>query len=272
MKIKVNNKKVQSANKLGDKKKSANVNKLIINARKRRLVRRIVVVVFIFVIGAIVFATKSNFFIVKKVSILGNPVMSGEDVQKKTDNIIGQNIFFINKNTIINEVKKDPYVGSVEITRRYPNQVNINISEKQAQFYIQKDSMKYILDDDGILLEKTDNVDNRSLIEISGVDLKNIEVGSRISDDNRTLKLLEIFSQIIIKNPTSYAINYINLSDLTNIKVYIGKVEGRLGNDENIPDKMNKLLHIIGSPDVGIVKGYVDVGFNGAPVYYKEER
>ena len=57
-----------------------------------------------------------------------------------------------------------------------------------------------------------------------------------------------------------------------NIKIYIGKVEGRLGNDENVPDKMNKLMHIIENPNIGIVEGYIDVGFSGTPVYYKKGR
>lgn len=86
------------------------------------------------------------------------------------------------------------------------------------------------------------------------------------------LEFLDIFYKIIKNNPTNYKIDNIDVSDLMNIKVYIGNVEGRLGNDEDIPDKMNKLLHIIENPSIGITKGYVDVGFDGAPIYYKEER
>jgi cell division protein FtsQ len=31
-------------------------------------------------------------------------------------------------------------------------------------------------------------------------------------------------------------------------------------------------LHIIENPNIGIVEGYIDVGFNGTPVYYKKGR
>ncbi|NRX49873.1 hypothetical protein [Clostridium beijerinckii] len=121
-------------------------------------------------------------------------------------------------------------------------------------------------------MKKTDSVENRSLVNVKGIDLKDVALGQKMIDDSRVLDFLDIFYQIIKINPTNYKIDYVDISDFTNIKVYVGKVEGRLGNDENIPDKMNKLLHIIQNPDIGIVKGYVDVGFNGAPVYYKEER
>lgn len=247
-------------------------NKFILKAKRRRLMRRIIVMSIILVIGAMIFATKSNVFIIKKVAVLGNPIMSGEDVKKRTENLIGQNIFYINKNNIIDEAKKNPYVENVEISKMYPKQVNIKISEKKGIYYLDKDGYKYILDNESNLLEKTDNVENRNLVNIIGIDLKDVELGNKTLDNNRILEFLDIFYKIIKNNPTNYNIDVIDVSDLMNIKVYIGEVEGRIGNDENIPDKMNKLLHIIENPNIGITKGYVDVGFNGSPIYFKEER
>lgn len=245
-------------------------NKLILKAQKKRRVKKIIMISIILMIGGIVFATKSDFFIIKKVSIVGNPIMSGEDVKKRTENLIGQNILFINKQNITNEAKKNPYVQNIEISKTYPKQVNIKVLEKQGLYYVEKDGYYYILDSECNLLEKTDNIENRNLVNIIGMNLKDVEPGKKTIDDDRTINILDIFFQIINKNPTNYNINYIDISDLMNIKVCVGQVEGRLGNDENIPDKMNKLLHIIENPNIGISKGYVDVGFNGAPVYYKE--
>ncbi|MCI1579391.1 MAG: FtsQ-type POTRA domain-containing protein [Clostridium beijerinckii] len=249
-----------------------NNNKLILRSQRRRLIRKIIMTIIVLFIVGTIFAIKSNFFIIKKVSILGNPVMSGEDVKNGTENLIGQNILFINKQNIISNAKKNPYVENVEISKSYPKQVNIKISEKEGIYYVEKDGYKYVLDNDGNLLEKTDSVENRSLVNVKGIDLKDVALGQKMIDDSRVLDFLDIFYQIIKINPTNYKIDYVDISDFTNIKVYVGEVEGRLGNDENIPDKMNKLLHIIQNPDIGIVKGYIDVGFNGAPVYYKEER
>lgn len=247
-------------------------NKFILKAKRRRNIKRILILIIILIVGGMIFATKSNFFNIKKVAILGNPIMSGEDVKTRTENLLGQNIFFINKQNIINEAKKNPYVESVEIKKVYPKEVDIKISEKQGIYCVDKDGQKYVLDGGTVLLEKTDKVENRKLVNIIGLEIKNTELGNKTIDDSRMLTFLDIFYQIIKNNPTNYNIDSIDVSDFMNIKVYIGKVEGKLGNDENIPDKMNKLLHIIQNPDIGIVKGYVDVGFNGAPVYYKEER
>lgn len=78
-----------------------NNNKLILRSQRRRLIRKIIMTIIVLFIVGTIFAIKSNFFIIKKVSILGNPVMSGEDVKNSTENLIGQNILFINKQNII---------------------------------------------------------------------------------------------------------------------------------------------------------------------------
>lgn len=248
-------------------------NEFIIRARKKKLIKKMILMCIILFIGIILFITKSNVFIIKKVSILGNPIMSGEDVKERTQYLIGQNIFFIKKNNIIKTAKENPYVKSVEITKMYPRQINIKVIEMQGVYCIEKDGQYYIFSDKGILLEKTEDIENRNLIQIIGgnENLDGIELGDSISDNQRMINILNIFSQIAEVNPTNYKIDYIDLSDFMDIKVYIGDVEGRLGNDENIPDKMNKLMHIVENTEIGIEKGYVDVGFDGSPVYYKEE-
>ena len=247
-------------------------NKFMLKAKRRRLIKRIVIIIIILAVGGVTFAFKSNFFNIKKVSILGNPIMSGEDVKTRTENLIGQNIFFINKQNIINEAKKNPYVENVEIKKVYPKEVDIKVSEKQGIYCVEKDGYKYVLDSGTALLEKTDNVENRKLVNVIGINLINFELGKKTVDNTRVLAFLDICYQIIKKNPTNYNIDSIDATDLMNIKIYIGKVEGRLGNDENVPDKMNKLMHIIENPNIGIVEGYIDVGFSGTPVYYKKGR
>lgn len=247
-------------------------NKFILKAQRKRKIKRMCLIIIILIIASIIISIKSNIFEIKKVAILGNPIMSGEDVKKNTENLVGQNILFINKQNIIIEAKKNPYVENVEITKSYPKQVNIKITEKQGIYYIVRDEQNYILDNESNLLEITDNIENRNLVKIIGIDLKSTELGNKTIDNNRVLDFLDLFYQIIIKNPTNYNINEIDVTDLTNIKLKIGNVEGRIGTDENIPDKMNKLLHIMENPDIHITKGYIDVGFEGAPVYYKEER
>lgn len=245
-------------------------NKYILKTKRKKNMKKLIVIFFLITIGMVILINKSNLFIIKKVAILGNPIISGEDVKERTQNLIGKNIFFISKRDIINEAKKNPYVEEVEISKVYPKQVNIKIVEKQGIYYVDKEAYKCVLNNKLILLEKPDNIDNRNLVELKGVNFDDVEPGNVVLENSRIENILDVFYKIIKNNPTNYKIDSIDLNDLTNIKVYIGEVEGRLGSDENLLDKMNKLLHIMASPEVGITKGYIDVGFDGAPVYYSE--
>ena len=72
-------------------------NKYILKAKRKKVVKKLVVIFLLITIGMTIFINKSNFFIIKKVAILGNPIISGEDVKERTQNLIGKNIFFISK-------------------------------------------------------------------------------------------------------------------------------------------------------------------------------
>ncbi|WP_252229184.1 FtsQ-type POTRA domain-containing protein [Clostridium sp. ZBS15] len=220
--------------------------------------------------GIIIFITKSNIFIVKKVAVTNNPIITGEDVKERCEKVLGENIFFVSKSDLTNEAKKNPYVESVTVTKKFPKQININIVEKEGIYYIDEGKNKLILSNRLVLLERTDDLKGRNLVEIKGIEYKEGKVGEKVLDDDRISEILTTFYDIVRNNPTEYNIKSIDLQDLTNIKVYIGEVEGRLGNDENLLDKMNKVIHIVSSPEVSMTKGYIDVSFEGAPVYYHE--
>lgn len=245
-------------------------NKYIKKRKNKMLIIKILFFLLFIAIGFSIFACKSDFFLIKKVAILGNPAMSGEDVKEKTEYLIGQNILFIDKEHILSEAKSNAYVEEVKIKKVYPKQVNITLMEKKAIYYTYMNEKTYVLSGDLIILEDNANIENRTLVKLDGVTIDNPTLGQCGIDSNRILNILKSFSEMIEINPTEFNIDSINLSDLMNIKVYIGAVEGKLGNDENLPDKMNKLLHIIEDPTIGIKKGYVDVGFEGSPIYYSE--
>lgn len=245
-------------------------NKYIKKRRNKIRAIKLLFLIFFIVIGVSIFACKSDFFTIKKVAILGNPAMSGEDVKEKTEYLIGQNILFIDKEHINSQAKSNAYVETVKIKKLYPKQVNITLSEKKAIYCVEADDKIYVLSDKLIVLEDNANIENRSLIKLNGITIDNPVLGDVGIKNERVFNILTIFSKIAEVNPTNFNIDSIELSDLMNIKVYIGEVEGRLGNDENLPDKMNKLMHIIEDPTIGIKKGYVDVGFEGSPIYYSE--
>ena len=245
-------------------------NKYIKKRRNKIRVLKLIFLIIFLMIAFIIFACKSDFFKIRKVAILGNPAMSGEDVKSKTEYLIGQNILFIDKDEIKSKAKSNAYVEDIKIKKVYPRQINITLSEKKAIYYVEIGDKIYILSDKLVVLEDNSSIENRNLIKISGITIDNPVLGEIGVKNERIFNILTTFAKIAEVKKTNFNIDSINLSDLMNIKVYIGDIEGRLGNDENIPDKMNKLMHILEDKNIGIKKGYVDVGFEGSPVYYSE--
>lgn len=245
-------------------------NKYIAQAQKKRRKKRLIAFILLLIIGFLIFALKSQYFVVSKVAILGNPVISGEDIKEKTQYLIGKKIFFIDKGDIRNVVKQNPYVDSIEITRKYPRQINIKVSEKQGVYYTEENGIYSVMDSSLTIIEKTDNIDNRNLVRLYGLNFEATEPGETAVSNTRTKNLLKTFNDIIQVNPTNFKLDSIDLTNLADIRVYIGEIEGRFGSDEDIIDKANKFLHVITNEQIGIKKGYIDVGFDGAPVYYSE--
>lgn len=245
-------------------------NKYIAKAHKKRRIRRTITAFLVLIIGFVIFAVKSQYFIITKVAILGNPVISGEDIKEKTEYLIGKNIFFIDKGDIVKIVEKNPYADNVEVSRKYPRQITIKVSEKQGVYCIENNGIYSILDSALTVLENTDDIGNRTLVQLYGVKVESTELGDCAVSSARVKTLLKTFYGIIQNNPTEFKLDSIDLTELTNIRVYIGGIEGRFGSDEDILDKANKFLHVVTNPEIGIKKGYIDVGFDGAPVYYSE--
>ena len=63
------------------------------------------------------------------------------------------------------------------------------------------------------------------------------------------------------------SINRIDFTDTLNIQLEINKLIIKLGDEENLEDKLNKVINIlIEEADYVNLEGYIDVSFDGNPV------
>lgn len=93
-------------------------NKYIMKSKRKRLIKKIIITLLFLIMGVIIFVTKSNVFIVKKVAVTGNPIITGEDVKARCEKVLGENIFFVSKSDLTKEAKKNPYVEAVTVTKK----------------------------------------------------------------------------------------------------------------------------------------------------------
>lgn len=241
-------------------------------ARRKRLIKRIIIFIIFLIICGVVFVTETNFFHIKNVNLTGEYVITGDSIKEKTSSLIGENIFFIDEAEIKKNIKTNPYVDTIEINKKYPNILEIDVKEKKGFYYILENGVYNILNDELVLLEKVDNIEEKELVEVRGIELGNTSIGEQIQDNSRINKILYYFYRMaceLEKQGETVKVTAIDLGELSNIRAYIGNIEVKLGVDEELLKKMNKAINIYKS---GLVKSYIDVSFEGSPVFdYIEE-
>lgn len=243
------------------------VNQFVKKKKKKKLIKRIILGLFVLIIGIIIFIYKAPFFNLKEIKISGLVTISNESLQEKLKYNIGGNIFTLDYNDIVNKLKENPYIKEVKISKKGINKINIDIIENKVAYYIENSGNFKIINNEGIIVEEVVDISDRTLTKISGVDVSNKKLGESISDNIELPKALDEFYTLIENMPEGQNFSEINLSNTNSIICYIGNVEIRVGDRENLLDKINLALNLINQGT--IAKGYIDMSVEGIPPVIK---
>lgn len=257
-------KKIKKSKKNNKSNKKGKLNK------SNKKIRKIIFMFLIISIIAVILIYKAPIFNVKAISFSGLVSLKEETLMKDADEEIGRNIFSIDYSEIKNKLLMNPYISDVTIKRAGINKLNINIKENKIAFYIDDNEVKKIINNKLIIVESTNDIDGKNLIKLLGVDANGGSVGDKVLDSGGISDVLMKLYPVIEEMPAENRFTSIDLSDLRNIKGIIGDVEIRLGNSENLINKMNTVLNIINQEVV--TKGYIDVGFDGPPIIKQENK
>lgn len=248
---------------------NTNVNKLVMKKRRKKIIKRIILGLFVFIIGIIIFIYKAPIFNLKNINFTGLVTISNESLQEKLKYNIGQNIFTIDYNKIEKNLKDNPYIKEVKIRKKGINNIHINVVENQIAFYFISNEKIKAINNEGVIVEELDDIGDRNLTKLSGVDVLDKIVGSKVIDNNELPKILDTFYRMIEVIPEEFKFSEINIFDLNNIICYIGDVEILLGDGSDLINKVNIALNLIEQGT--ITKGYIDMSFDGPPVIMQSQ-
>lgn len=242
-------------------------NRYILKARRKRIVKRIfIVIIFLIIIGVFI-VNKTDIFLIDKVVCTGDNLLTKEYILDKAENLKGENIFYINKESIIKDIKRNPYVKELTIKRVYPNKVEFNVKEAKGLYYININEKYGIISSSLILLEEVDSIEGRDLIELRGVNVEDLQLGDKITENSNIETVVEKFydmEQVIKENGEDFSITALDISNINHLKAYIGSIEILLGTDEDIFKKMSDAVQVYKNFEV---TEKIDVSFNGTPDY-----
>jgi len=232
--------------------------------RRKRKIKRLTMSAIILVIAIILFIYKAPIFNVKNIMFTGIKTVNENELQDGLKDYIGKNIFTINYKEVQEKVLENPYIKDVVVNKKGTNTLDITIEEGKVVYYIQVDETYKAITNDGFYVEKLDTLEGRNLVNVTGVKDNGKKVGEKIIDDDNIIKILNEFSPIIKSDLSELRIEKLDVSDILNIKGYIKGVEVLFGNNENLLEKINKVLNILEQNN--IEKGYINISFDGPPV------
>ena len=91
----------------------------------------------IIIIAGIIFALVSPIFNIKEIDVSNNEQIKTETIVSLSQLNLGQNIFKFNKNKVNKNIKTNAYIESVEIKRKLPNKVQIQIEERKQEYNVE---------------------------------------------------------------------------------------------------------------------------------------
>ncbi|PRR78753.1 Cell division protein DivIB [Clostridium liquoris] len=249
-------------------------NELIIKRRKKKFIKKCSLLLILLFSTLIILCLKHPYFDIKNIEVINNKNISKDEIIKLSGINKGDNIFYTNMDNIKNGIITNPYIMKVEIKRELPDTILINVKEREAVFYGEKDGKFAIVDKNGIVLEIRKDIKNMNLVKLQGFDVEKSQIGKPIAtDDDRKLQLVYNISSLIGNRKDNYKIALVDIQDMNNIQFYYGNVLIKVGNGDDLDKKLNKAFNILSQKEEikNAKKAYIDVSFDGNPVVFIEK-
>ncbi|MBI3399365.1 MAG: FtsQ-type POTRA domain-containing protein [Deltaproteobacteria bacterium] len=118
---------------------------------------------------------------IKEIKVIGSGKLSKSDILELSGINVGDNLIAINSTDIKNSIKTNPWVATVNIARRFPDKLTVEIKERKPVAFINLDGL-YLIDDAGIIFKRASVADDIDLPVITGLRREDIEEQGTSSD------------------------------------------------------------------------------------------
>ena len=236
----------------------------MINERKKK--KRTSKIIFIFFFIGVLIAVgyllcTLEAFNLKNINLNETEKYSKEEIVSKAGIEIGKNTFLEFFTSDKKNVSTMPYVESIKLSVKFPNEINIEVIERTGKYYAyDKDkNIFYMLSEDGYILENAD-INNKKEDEILlvGITFDNeVMLGKKINDIDLTkLKIFKKIEKEFIDDKINGKITKISFENsLTTITIN-DKLSVIFPNDTDLEYKMvflKTILESIPEDSVGII-------------------
>lgn len=144
---------------------------------------RILLLIFVILMGAGGGLLRSPYFTVRSVEVVGAQHVSPEEVKQLTGVEPGVNIFSLRAKDVSQAVAGHPWIRSIELTRRLPGQVVLQVQERHPLFLVPYRTSFLEVAGDGVILAVRPTLSGQALPLVTGFTVQNeVRLGQRLPD------------------------------------------------------------------------------------------
>ncbi len=216
--------------------------------RRRRNLSLYYLLIFIICVLVLFVLSRTVLFNINEYIVSGNERYSTEEILDAGKLKIGRNMYNLNIDNAEARIKDELiYIEEVELLRKLPDKLIVNITEAVAYACCEYDNGRYcVISRGGRYLETEQLSIRENLILIDGMELTGVALGEdfKSKDENKELIILDLLK--VIDEICPNKITYIDLTDRTNIKmVYDGRIDIEFGSSLDYEYKLRYIVTII---------------------------
>ena len=239
---------------------------------QKKYVRRfsLILLAFVALLSAYLFM-HSTIFDVTQIRVSGNEKVTQEEILALSGLTPGMNLFSLDEKLAGKSIEVHPMIKQAQIKRHLPNQVSINVVERQVWAVIPFKDLFLCIDDSGVCFDKLNTVPvgNELIITLETVP-EYVNLGQTVN--SQATGMIRAVWQAIASDEQAF-ISDIHYQDQDQtIKIYtLQGTEVRFGNLERLDEKVKMFSEVLGMEKEMSEKGideleYVDLRFKGEPI------
>lgn len=248
-KTKKNTAKSKKTNKNTSNKKS-NLNKNKKKTKKKNIKSKIIKWLFLVILlsTAIILFMLSSIFNITEIIVENNKKISSQEIVNLSGLTKNENMFKISNKKIIENIKQNPYIEDVTITRELTGKVKLKVIERDQTYMIKVEKGYAYINNQGYILEisseelevpiitglKTPSEEIKPGNRLNVEDLKKLENIIKIMEIAKNTTVANIITEFDVSNEDNYKLvipsegKTIQFGNLNNINVKILKIESIL--------------------------------------------
>ncbi len=228
------------------KAKAAPKVKLVPQPRKNHVLRGLLLFLAVaFGVGVLV---RSVLFSVRAAQVSGNVNMTEEAVLQVAGISLGQNMFELDETAIARRVNANRYLSFEQLRLDWPDGVTLFVTERVPCAYAKAYGMLYILSEDGMVLEESNDIDILpALPMVQGFQEGDVLVGRKIATEGskKLQAYRELISELQLQDYLDQ-ISVLNISDMDNIfLVTIDRYTVQLGSRDDARAKVGAMRAVV---------------------------